>query len=167
MNFLIISLVLLSLIGSVMWVMPTKRDKFLAKLRMEAKRLGFQIQLIKLTYPREKGHVDPRKISTIAYRLLRGKITQDEHHHWKSWRVVRCETNASEGLNQGWGWAVGERTLSESELSCLNSLLDDFSEDVLGVESTPIQTSVFWSERNESDMALIKQQLEGLISKKL
>ena len=167
MTILIISFVVLSLLGSVMWVMPTPRDKFLAKLRMEAKRLGFQVQLTKLIYPREKGEVEPRKVSTVAYRLLRGKISQDEHHHWKSWRVARCEANACEGLSTGWGWAVGERTLSELHLQKLNEILAAIPKDVLGVESTPIQVSVFWSEKKEAEMQLIKEQLGVLVENKL
>lgn len=167
MDILIISFVVISLIGSVMWVMPTPRDKFLAQLRMQAKSLGFQVQLTKLVYPRETGEVEPRKVSTVAYRLLRGKISQDAHHNWSSWRIARCSTNANEGLASGWGWAIGERTLTESQLQQLNELLAAVPNDVLGVESTPIQVSVFWSEKQESDMQVIKEQLELLVEYQL
>ncbi len=167
MNYLIIAFVLLSLIGSVMWVKPTKRDRFLAALRMEAKRLGFQVQLLRLTYPREKGQVEPRKIPTIAYRLLRGKIAQQELNDWKSWRIIKCETNACEGLASGWGWVVGERTLSADLLTQLNGLLGQLPKDVIGLESTPIHMSAYWGEQVEDDMLIIQQQLMEFIRCKL
>ena len=167
MNYLIIAFVVLSLMGSVMWVMPTKRDRFLAKLRMEAKGLGFQVQLIKLVYPREKGEVEPRKITSVAYRLLRGKITSQEHKQWKSWQVIRCEANASEGLISGWAWAMGERTLNESALASLNAQLSELPKDVSGLESTPIQVSAFWSETQASELSEIKRHLQALIDIKL
>jgi len=163
MNFLIIGFVVISLIGSVMWVMPTKRDKFLAGLRMEAKRLGFQVQLIKLTYPREKGEMEPRKLSTVVYRLLRGRIDQQLHHNWNSWRIAKCETNASEGLLPGWGWAIGERTLGPQQLSIINQILADIPQGVQALESTPVHVSAFWDEGNEKDMLLIERQLKVMI----
>ena len=163
MNFLIIGFVIISLVGSVMWVMPTKRDHFLAALRMEAKRLGFQVQLIKLTYPREKGEMEPRVLSTVVYRLLRGKIDQQLHHNWKSWRIAKCETNACEGLLSGWGWSIGERTLTLEQLTVINQLLAVVPDGVLALESTPVHVSAFWNERNDKDLLLIEQQLKALI----
>jgi len=38
---------------------------------------------------------------------------------------------------------------------------------VQGVESTPVQLSVFWSEKEKSDMVLIKDQLSLLIANKV
>ncbi|MCJ8297978.1 MAG: hypothetical protein MJK13_03445 [Pseudomonadales bacterium] len=167
MNFLIIGFVVLSLIGSVMWVMPTKRDKFLASLRMDAKRLGFQVQLVRLVYPREKGLVEPRTLSTVVYRLLRGKIDQQHHHNWNSWRIAKCETNACEGLLPGWGWAIGERTMNEQQLTIVNEIIAAIPEGVQALESTPIHVSAFWNERQEKDMLLIEQQLKTMIQQKI
>jgi len=162
MSFLIIVFVVLSLVGSVMWVMPTKRDRHLAHLRMQAKKLGFQVQLTKLVFPREKGEMEPREVSTVAYRLLRGKVSQDDHHNWQSWRVAKCEANASEGLIDGWAWALGERRLQSEKIKILNAILVRMPGDVIGVESTPVHLSVFWSELEESDMHEIQQLLEQL-----
>ncbi len=163
MNYFIIAFVVLSLVGSVMWVMPTQRDKFLAALRMEARRLGFQVQLLKLTYPREKGELEPRKVSTVAYRFLRGKINQPAHLQWQSWRVVKCETNACEGLHAGWGWGVGERELPKEKLDQLNSILANLSASVIALESTPVHASAFWDEKDEAVMIEIKEVLNQLI----
>lgn len=163
MNYFIIAFVVLSLLGSIMWVMPTKRDKFLAALRMEAKRLGFQVQLLKLTFPREKGVIEPREVSTVAYRFLRGKIDQRTHQQWQSWRVVKCETNACEGLNQGWGWVLGERQLANQQLEKLNQLLLELPESVIALESTPVHVSAFWNESDEKEMFEIEKILKNMI----
>ncbi|MFT5707982.1 MAG: hypothetical protein ACI9ES_002284 [Oceanospirillaceae bacterium] len=167
MNFFIISFVVLSLVGSIMWVMPTKRDRFLATLRLEAKRLGFQVQLTKLTYPREKGEIEARRVSSVVYRLLRGTITQPEHQNWVSWRVVRCETNACEGLTAGWGWVVGERELSVAQLERVNELLISMPIGIIGLESTPIHVSAFWMESENELLEVIKKPLERLIEMKI
>ena len=164
MNYFIIAFVVLSLVGSVMWVMPTKRDKFLATLRMEAKRLGFQVQLLKLKFPREKGVLEAREVSTIAYRLLRGKIDQAEHNTWQSWRVVKCETNACEGLLDGWGWVVGERALTAEKIEQLNAMLSTLPDTVIALESTPIHASAFWGEQDEQQMHQIQQSLNQMIA---
>ncbi len=167
MNYFIIAFVVVSLVGSVMWVMPTKRDKFLAALRMEAKRLGFQVQLLKLKFPREKGVLEAREVSTIAYRLLRGKIDQAQHNGWQSWRVVKCETNACEGLLNGWGWVVGERELSVDKLEQINALLAALPDSVIALESTPVHVSAFWGEQDEQQMHQIKESLNQMITMSL
>jgi hypothetical protein len=122
---------------------------------------------VKLAYPREKGEVEPRIVSSVAYRILRGKINQDDHQNWKSWRVVRCDANASEGLIQGWGWGLGERTLDKSTLESLNAMLSELPEYIKAIESTPIQLSAFWGETAESELKVIKQHLEKFITYKL
>jgi hypothetical protein len=165
MNLFIIGFVFLSLLGSVMWVMPTKRDRFLAQLRMEAKRLGFQVQLLKLTYPRERGEMEPRVVSAVVYRLLRGKITQQLHNDWNSWRVVRCETNANEGLHEGWGWAIGERTMSEQALENLNIVLKKLPQGVYGLESTPVHVSAYWEEQSNEEMLSVENSLKQLVAR--
>ncbi|MEM5527739.1 hypothetical protein WN093_02795 [Gammaproteobacteria bacterium AS21] len=165
MEYLIIGFVVLSIMGSVMWVMPTKRDRMLAALRMQAKQQGFQVQLTRLTYPREHGEVEPRVVSSVAYRLLRGKIGAQQHTDWKSWRIVRCESNSSEGLCAGWGWGLGERTMTTVQLDKINSILQAMPNDVVGVESTPIHVSVFWAEKNEQELDSIKLALKDMITK--
>jgi hypothetical protein len=167
MEYLIIGFVVLSIMGSVMWVMPTKRDRMLAALRMKAKQEGFQVQLTRLTYPREHGEVEPRVASSIAYRLLRGKISSQLHSNWKSWRIVRCESNSSEGLPSGWGWALGERTMSTVQLDKIDSILQAMPNDVIGVESTPIHASVFWAEKNEQELESIKLALKNMITESI
>jgi len=164
MEYLIISFVVLSIIGSMMWVMPTKRDRMLATLRMQAKQQGFQVQLTRLTYPREHGEVDSRVVPSVAYRLLRGKISTQQHSDWQSWRIVRCATNSSEGLSSGWGWALGERTMAEPQLAKINTILKSLPKDVVGLESTPVHVSVFWSEKDEQELGSIKLALDNMIT---
>lgn len=167
MNLLIIVFVFLSLLGSIMWVMPTKRDRFLAKLRLQARPLGFQVQLIKLTYPREMGEVEARVVSAVIYRLLRGTIAQDIHNTWNCWRVVKCTTNASDGLIKGWGWALGERTMNHEQLVHLNYILKNLPEGVYGLESTPVHVSAYWNERESEELQNVERTLQEMISKML
>lgn len=163
MNLLIIGFIVLSLVGSVMWVMPSKRDRFLAELRLNAKKKGYQVQLTKILFPREEGEMEAKNVSTVAYRLSRGKISREQHDNWVAWRVVRCQTNAKEGLPEGWGWSVGERELAAEELSSLSVILESLPKNVIGLESTPVQVSVFWQEDDADELILIEQALNKLI----
>ncbi|MGB1238515.1 MAG: hypothetical protein ACPG4U_09920 [Pseudomonadales bacterium] len=150
----------MSLVGSVMWVMPSKRERFLADLRLRAKRMGFQVQLIKLQYPRARKELEGERKSSVAYRLTRTDVSRDQHTSFASWRVLRCDTNASEGLCEGWGWALGERTLSAQALVKLNTLLQSLPDNVLGLESTPVHASAYWREEE----ALSLQSLHDLVN---
>lgn len=163
MNFLIIGFILFSLVGSVMWVMPSKRDRFLAQLRMEAKGLGFQVQMVKVPYPRAQQEIESESKSAVAYRLMRKSLAKEQANNFKSWRVVRCRTNACEGLPQGWGWSVGERTLSDVTLAKLEVLLASLPEDISGLEATPVHATAFWRESEQEQLTEVLSVVEKVL----
>lgn len=147
MKWTIIVLIMMSLIGSMMWVMPTPRQRFQSKLRLDARKYGFQVQLSHLTLPRAKGEVEPETVSIPAYRLLRGdSVDRKERDLWIEWKVARVEALANEGLPKGWAWIKGERTLSNRQLTWLSSALEAFPEEVVAVESSALHIMLYWRE---------------------
>lgn len=147
MKWTIIVLIMMSLIGSMMWVMPSPRQRFQSKLRLDARKYGFQVQLSHLTLPRAKGEVESETISIPAYRLLRGDtVDRKERNVWIDWKIARIEALANEGLPNGWTWIKGERALSASKLTQLSRWLEDLPAEVVAVESTALHLMLFWRE---------------------
>lgn len=146
MKWAIIVLIMLSLIGSMMWVMPSPRQRFQSQLRLEARKLGFQVQLSRLEIPRAKGEMESEVINIPAYRMLRGKLDRSAKEQWVEWMVARVDAMAADGLPQGWSWAKGERSLNPVKLNALSDWLNQLPEEVVAVESTAIHLTLYWRE---------------------
>ncbi|WP_286237729.1 hypothetical protein [Neptuniibacter halophilus] len=146
MKWMIIILVMMSLIGSMMWVMPTKRQKYQAGLRLKAKQLGLQVQLEKVTPPRAKGELEPEVRDRTAYRLMRQGLSREQKNRFKSWHIFRVESLADTGLPPGWSWQQGERDLSDDQLAQVADLVAQLPDGVFSIESTPVYLGVHWDE---------------------
>lgn len=152
MKWTIIILVVMSLLGSMMWVMPSPRQRFLAKLRQQASRHGFQVQMVHLISPRAAGEIEPETRMATVYRLPRYNLDKQQRYHFKVWQVFRQTAVANEGLPEGWCWGKGERCLNAQQLITLNTLLEALPEGVSSIESTPVHLSIFWDERGDENM---------------
>ena len=168
MKWAIIILVMMSLVGSMMWVLPSKRERFQAQLRAKAKPLGFQVQMVRMTAPRAKGETEPRQYSSMAYRLPRLNVNKKTANQIEPWHAYRVESVANTGLPAGWSWDFGENVLSESALQLLAEIIDALPDDVTSIESTPIHATAFWDEHGSlEDLELIKGQLERILEAKI
>lgn len=167
MKWMIIILIMMSLVGSMMWVMPTKRQKYQAALRLKAKALGYQVQLERLTAPRAKGEMEAEARDMTAYRLIRQGLSKQEKNAFNSWQIFRVSSIADIGLPQGWSWRHGEKTLSNSQLEELNSIIEKLPEGVFSLESSPVYIGAYWDE-NGGDEVLeqLKELLETFIEKR-
>ena len=135
MKWAVIVLVMLSLLGSMMWVMPSPRQRFQAKLRLEARKLGFTVQLVRLQLPRATGETEGDARNLPAYRLLRDNPNRRQRDAHLSWSAARVESLASDGLPAGWSWIKGENTLPKTSLDRLSGLLLALPAEVVAVES--------------------------------
>lgn len=150
----------MSLIGSMMWVMPTPRQKYQAALRLKAKKIGFLVQLEKVTPPRAKGEMEAEPRDMTAYRVLRTGLSREEKNHFKTWQVFRIDSIADIGLPSGWSWGEGERKLKDSQLDILLEMLSKLPDGVFSFESTPTHLGIHWNEEG-GDEAL--EQLKELL----
>jgi len=167
MKWAIIILIMMSLLGSMMWVMPSKRQKFQAELRQKASKLGFNVQITRLTPPRAEGQVEPETYTATAYRLPRFNIDKHERESFAEWQVFRLRAIANEGLPEGWSWQAGERKLNTAQLAQLQELLAALPEGVSSVESTPAHFSVYWDERGQfTDLEGFKELMQEIIEHK-
>ena len=168
MEWLIIGLVLAFLVSSVMWVMPSPRQRHQGVLRMRARQLGIQVQLAHLSLPRAKGEVDAETVIVPAYRFVRQNLSRSERDGWREWQVHRMDTINNEGLPDGWSWIKGEGCLSSTAFAQLEGLLKALPEDVVGVESTPLYLSLYWHERGDAaQLGWLHAQIQPLLENKL
>ena len=167
MKWAIIALIMMSLLGSMMWVMPSPRQRFLAKLRLQASRQGFHVQIVRITPPRAAGQVEPEVLSATAYRLPRLNLQKNEREGFTEWQVFRQTAIADTGLPEGWCWGVGERCLSESQLNLLNDLIEALPDGVSSIESTPVHFSLYWDEKgDESSLDKLYQLMQPIMEQK-
>ncbi|MFC6673568.1 hypothetical protein [Marinobacterium aestuariivivens] len=161
----IIVLIMMSLIGSVMWAMPTRRQTEQAQLRSRARTLGFQVQLVTLLGPRASGEAEAEEYRRPAYRLLRHGVDARVRERLIPWQVFRVGSLACDGLPSGWSWKIGERQLSPAQLECLRSVLAQLPDDVVAVESTPVHVSALWGERGDLEaLERIRDALQVVIA---
>lgn len=160
MKWAIIVLIMMSLLGSMMWVMPSPRQRYLAKLRQQASRQGFQVQIVRVTPPRAAGQVKPEVLSATAYRLPRYNLEKKHRENFNEWQVFRQTAVANEGLPEGWCWGVGERSLNATQLGMLNDLIAQLPDGVSSVESTPVHISLYWNEKGDEHTL---EQLQALL----
>ncbi|MGB0467439.1 MAG: hypothetical protein ACPGF7_07935 [Pontibacterium sp.] len=168
MKWAVIILIMLSLVGSMMWAMPSPRQRFQAELRSRAKPLGFQVQMVRLTAPRGKGEAEAEQYSVMAYRLPRLNMDKKSGQAFESWHAFRVESIANEGLPAGWSWGFGENVLSEAALTLLADIIAKMPEGVSSIESTPIHVSAHWNEKGKiEDLDLIQAQLARILEAKV
>ncbi|WP_290703406.1 hypothetical protein [Amphritea sp.] len=167
MEWAIIVLIMMSLLGSMMWVMPSPRQRFLAKLRLEASRQGFHVQIVRVTPPRAAGQVAPEVLSATAYRLPRFNLQKSEREGFIEWQVFRQTAIADTGLPEGWCWGIGERCLSEAQLESINELIKKLPDGVSSIESTPVHLSLYWDERgDENSLEMLQQLMQPFMEQK-
>ncbi len=168
MKWAIIILIMMSLIGSIMWVMPTPRQRFQADLRTKAKPKGFQVQMVRLTAPRATGQMDAEHYSVMAYRLPRLNIDKKTARTLQPWHAFRVESIANTGLPAGWSWGFGENVLDDAGLNLLKEIIDALPSGVSSIESTPIHVTAHWDEEGTvEDLDLIKAQLMRIMDAKV
>ena len=160
MKWMIIVVIMMSLIGSMMWVMPTPRQKYQAALRLKAKQIGFLVQLEKVTPPRAKGEMEAEPRDMTGYRVLRTGLSREAKSNFKTWQIFRVESIADIGLPSGWSWGDGERTLTDSQLDTLLEMISKLPAGVFSFESTPAYVGLHWDEEGGDE---VLEQLKELL----
>lgn len=147
-----------------MWMMPTQREKFQAKLRLKAKAEGFYVQLVRLKAPRAQGEMEEESSNVMAYRLVRNTHNRNVSEEIKPWQIFRLKAVANEGLPDDWCWKQGERALNQAQLAVLSRVIEQLPMDVVALESTPVTVTAYWKENSgEEQLAVIKGALAQLL----
>jgi hypothetical protein len=155
LNWLIITLALLAAFGPVFWVLPSRTDRRLAKMRARARSHGIQVEIAQLddlaAEPEARvsagGVKREPKVSCAAYRLgLRG-ITRAA----PQWKILR-KPDADDGPLPGWAWATrpsGDAAYWRRVVGIVQKL----PPDALACQTQTSEVACWWRERATADDA--------------
>lgn len=157
MTLLILGLALCLILGSMLWVLPSKKERAQMQLRREAMRRGFQVQLNKL-----EERLNPfEKIHCVAYRLPRRKVKSQA----LSWIIYRATEEELKQLQEAPPWLYSPRSLrpTPEQQQAILLLLQALPQDVVAVDANPGRVSIYWHERGAtSDLDSILRVLQEL-----
>lgn len=146
MEWAIIILIVASLVGSMMCVMPSPRQRFQSKLRLDARKFGFNVSLAHIKFPRAEGELEGEGRDLPVYRRVRTNLDTKERHAWQNWSVCRVISQAKTGLPEGWSWIKGEFEIKAPKCEQLSLWLETLPREVVAVESTNIHLALYWTE---------------------
>ena len=148
-SVLIVAIIMLAAFGSVYMLKPSPRQTRLAKLRIDAIKLGLQVKL-------EKFKVDSKRMGVrddiVATRYER--FNPEIKSQALRWSIVRQAGWEQEGLPDGWSW---HSIVKKPDLEKLNALLAKVSDDVVVFEVCDNRANLMSIENKGSSAALINE----------
>ncbi|MFD1383833.1 hypothetical protein ACFQ45_10660 [Rhodanobacter aciditrophus] len=140
MTALIVVFIVVSLMGSALWVMPSKREREKMELRMLARKLGITVKLTSVNLPDKWDKVtEPKKV--CAYHLYREKplkeFTEINIYPYEVWKHPE--------LCKGW---VSSKTIDLSRE--VQAKLEKHHGVWVALEVTSDRVSLFWNEKGDA-----------------
>ena len=158
--WIIIVLVLAVAFGPVLYMLPTRKDRRLAAMRLEARRQGLLVELKrvrKLDASAEErvsagGERRSPSYDSVGYTMtLRRNLEQV-----RPWRLLKSE-------RQGWVFDTELAVPSEPDLLAgLLPLVGRLPDDAVALEFGGRTLTCYWLERPPADGALVKALKESL-----
>lgn len=147
----IICLALAVVLGPVLFLQPSKRQRRLAALRMQAAKLGMDVKMAKI------------KDETYAAYGKPWPLTDKSKQKINSWRAEKMPY--AHGLHIAGYWhASGEQALPSELVAVLGDMLDQLPEGVEAVEVTGRGARCYWSERGgEEALRALSAWLDNFI----
>lgn len=137
--WVLVILAILIVVGSVVWVRPSPRDKKLATWRRDALVAGLKVSLQPLkAEPKHSGIRDD--VEGASYILYNPASQKGDN---LSWAVVKTQGWLQEDLPEGWSWYkenghVSHEHVAQCVLEC--------PIEVLAIERTPVSSRIIWKE---------------------
>jgi len=154
MTILIVAVIFASLLGSVLWVMPSKGDQARMKMRLLARKSQLGVQLTHIELP-DRWDKSTTKVKTTAYHKFRVKKLKSLEtdvciYPYEVWKYNTLIEN----------WFVNSKlNLSESSKLILASKVDSFQAIKITIDSV----SVYWDEKGgEEEVEEVKSLLDEL-----
>jgi hypothetical protein len=152
LTWLIIGIVLLAAFGPIFWLMPSRRDRRLAAMRLTARQEGLSVDIrhIPKTNPTAQDRVssggvirDP-VVECAAYALTFAQPL----NRLPVWRLLKAQ-GAADGPRPNWLFDPVPDTSNPHWArlwTCFETLFENLPDDVIGLEMEPRLTTVFWLE---------------------
>lgn len=157
--YVFIGLVLLLIIGPIIAVLPSPRQKEQMDLRHLAKGLGINIELTSITDPVPKqdkyisslGKSLEPILKVIAYRKARKMPEEWRRATIVNWAIERRLESVDDDLPGNWCWVEGgPATLPMEFFTQLGAALAVLPDDVERVDEMNRVLSVYWHERGDA-----------------
>lgn len=164
MEWFVIFLALGVAIGPMLYLMPTDRDRHVAALRAQAKKMGYTVQLDKVLkldpVDQERvtagGGVRHPAVSCARYQLPLG-VTLNQLAPLTLMRIPARLTLPIERLSDGWGVLLHEPAQQKglvqwrhlpAAIAETTAVLQQLPDDVLGVHFDKRFVAAFWLEKS-------------------
>jgi hypothetical protein len=159
MTWLLIIFILALIIGPILALIPSPRQKEQTAFRNEAKSRGISVELCSIEDPDPNPdnylsatgkRLDP-VIKCIAYRIARKRPL-----HWQRaarihWKLIQTQGARLADLPDGWKWHEPAVELAEVSRQSLIRCLPQLPDDVIAVEESNYVVSVYWHEKGGTD----------------
>lgn len=155
MTWLIIVVALFAAFGPLLWMMPSRADRRLAKMRSRARSHGIHVEITQLDDLAAEPHarvsaggvkLDP-KVMCAAYRLGMRRLARAA----PQWKIQR-KPDANDGPIDGWVWAsrlAGDPAYWEEVSKVLRAL----PPDALACATDASEVTCWWRERTTAEDA--------------
>lgn len=155
MSWLVIVLILLAAFGPLFWMLPSKSDRRLAKMRSRARALGMQVEMTQLrdlaAEPSERVTAGGRRrepmVACAAYRLPLPRMARAA----PQWRLLRSRAEV-DGPLPGWQWD-SEPAGQAPYWSQVKPIVDALPADALACSAHSTEVGCWWRERAAADTA--------------
>jgi hypothetical protein len=156
MAYVIIIVVLLVIIGPILALLPSKRQKQQIQMRKAAMDAGISVALTRIddpdpdpeAYLSNTGKPLERVMAVVAYRRFRPRPDQWRQRPEIAWALNRHRGAGVDGLAPGWLWdSTAVVDLPRALHEYLVGMVDSLPDDVIRVEEQKFIISIYWRER--------------------
>jgi hypothetical protein len=155
MTVLIVTFITLSLMGSVLWILPSKKERQRMDLRMYARKLGLTVQLTSIDIP-DKWDKSMNRHKVVAYSYYRRKSL--ESFPDAVW-FLPFEVWKYSVVTDGW-WSSKKMILPEASIN----ILKKHSSILIAIKITPDSVSLYWDEAgDEQDLDDLSKIIFSLV----
>jgi hypothetical protein len=159
LTWVIIVVALVAAFGPLLWMMPSRSDRRLSKMRTRARSHGIQVEITQIedlaAEPHERVNsagvkLEP-KVMCAAYRLGMRQLARAAPQ-WKILRTAAANPDAKGGPIAGWIWAtkpVGDSAYWQQ----VGGVLREVPPDTLACAADASEVSCWWRERATAEDA--------------
>lgn len=130
------------IVGSIVWIKPSPRDKRLAEWRRDAIMAGLKVQMKGVTAEPKKSGVR-EDIPGLSYMLYQSSPIKGDD---KKWFVVKTDAWLTDGLPSEWSW------YEEEKQEYVDDICDHIKNaplPIIAIERTPNFSRIVWNETGD------------------
>lgn len=159
MAWLLIIFILALIIGPIMVLLPSPRQKEQAAFRSEAKLRGISVGLCTIEDPNPNPDsylsVTGKRLEPVI-KCLAYRVSRKRPLHWKrvrriNWKLIASADARLADLPDGWKWHEPVDEIADVLRQALAAELPSLPDDVIAVEETNYVVSVYWREKGGPD----------------